>query len=209
MVDTFSKRLRETREELGLSQNDMAKKLGVSRVTLTHYEAAERTPDIAFLRKLHKFTGISVYYFLGVSDFKNDSYINSINSMDLNEKALQTLSENAYYQVVLNKLLNCPEAKKLFKLSADYHDSYFLLHEDNEAGYEGSYFDDYYSATIGRLFCSLMKPLSEDEPRIIPSNDKPATSFIVTQIMDGLQSARKKISPLSLTQDPSQTKETD
>lgn len=67
---SFNTRLKMIREELGISQNEFSKRLGISRVSLTHYEAGDRTPDIDFLKRLHQETGVSLYYLLGLSDKK-------------------------------------------------------------------------------------------------------------------------------------------
>ena len=91
----FSERLRKLRESLNLSQNEFSKQLGVSRVSLTHYEAGDRTPDIDFLSRLHQCTGVSVYYLLGLTDSKDDSFATAQRDTGLSEQALETLSNSA------------------------------------------------------------------------------------------------------------------
>ena len=42
----FAKRLKQIRETAGLTQEQFAKELKVSRGTISYYEKGERTPDI-------------------------------------------------------------------------------------------------------------------------------------------------------------------
>ena len=55
----FSKRLKELREIVGLSQSELAEILSVSRTTIGYYESNERTPDINFLYKVKELFGVS------------------------------------------------------------------------------------------------------------------------------------------------------
>lgn len=66
----FSKRLKELREERGMSQSELGDKLGVSRSSISFYEKAERNPDIEFLAKASSFFSVPVDYLLGLSNVK-------------------------------------------------------------------------------------------------------------------------------------------
>ena len=91
MEQLFPKRLREVREETGLSQADFASKIGISRASLSYYENGTRTPDIYLLRSIHEATGVSVYYLLGITDTKNDNFFQLQKDTGLSERALSTL----------------------------------------------------------------------------------------------------------------------
>ena len=65
---TFPQRLKSLREMIGITQDDFAKRLDVSRPTISYYEKGERTPDIDFLDRVHDVTGCSVAYLLGYSN---------------------------------------------------------------------------------------------------------------------------------------------
>ena len=100
----FSERLRKLRESLNLSQNEFSKQLGVSRVSLTHYEAGDRTPDIDFLCRLHQYTGVSVYYLLGLTDSKDDTLATAQRNTGLCEEALVLLSNNTIVTDCINMM---------------------------------------------------------------------------------------------------------
>lgn len=64
----FSRVLRDVRQRMGLTQAEMSKKLGVARASLSLYETGKQTPDLAFLDRLHRETGMSFDYLMGYTD---------------------------------------------------------------------------------------------------------------------------------------------
>lgn len=58
-------RLKETRESLGLSQSEVARKLGVSRQSYNFYENGKRDPDTDTLERIADLLNVSVDYLLG------------------------------------------------------------------------------------------------------------------------------------------------
>lgn len=64
----MGKRLKELREESGLTQKQVAEKLGVNSVTYLHYEKAQREPPLALLADMAAFFDVSVDYLLGLED---------------------------------------------------------------------------------------------------------------------------------------------
>lgn len=66
---SFSKRLRELRENKGLSQEAFADKLDIPRSSITHYENSEdRLPRRERLSKISKFFNVSIDYLIGDID---------------------------------------------------------------------------------------------------------------------------------------------
>lgn len=63
----FSKRLKLLREETGLTQEELAKKLNISRGTYAHYETGKREPGFETLSLLADFFGVTIDYLLGKS----------------------------------------------------------------------------------------------------------------------------------------------
>jgi transcriptional regulator with XRE-family HTH domain len=62
----FSKRLKELRENRGLSQEGLAKRLNIPRSSITHYERSDdRLPRQTRLNELADFFGVSVDYLIG------------------------------------------------------------------------------------------------------------------------------------------------
>lgn len=67
---TFGERARKVRRELGLTQSDMAEKLGVTYPAYSSWESGRHTPaDIASMAvKLEQATGVAREWFLGWAD---------------------------------------------------------------------------------------------------------------------------------------------
>ena len=69
MID---KRLKILREELRLTQKELAKKLDVASSTIAMYESKKRTPDSHMLKKMADLFDCSVDYLLGRTDNKHN-----------------------------------------------------------------------------------------------------------------------------------------
>lgn len=61
----FASRLKSLREASGLSQADLAEKLGVSRGSISNYENCTRIPGITFLCRASDFFSVGTSYLLG------------------------------------------------------------------------------------------------------------------------------------------------
>ena len=60
----MKERLRELRERKGLTQTELAKRLGVGRTTVTLWERGDNHPRIDMLVDLAKILGVKVDYLL-------------------------------------------------------------------------------------------------------------------------------------------------
>ena len=65
----LGERLKELREELGLTQKQVAEKLHLNSVTYLHYEKSQREPPLLVLAEMAMFFNVSVDYLLGLVDF--------------------------------------------------------------------------------------------------------------------------------------------
>ncbi|HIX50920.1 MAG TPA: helix-turn-helix domain-containing protein [Candidatus Borkfalkia faecavium] len=65
----LGQRLKELREEKGLTQKQVAAALNLNTVTYLHYEKAQREPPLSVLADMAKFFDVSVDYLLGLTDF--------------------------------------------------------------------------------------------------------------------------------------------
>lgn len=65
----LGQRLKELREEAGMTQKEVAAKLGINSVTYLHYEKSQRQPSLSMLADMAKLFDISVDYLLGLSDY--------------------------------------------------------------------------------------------------------------------------------------------
>lgn len=72
----FNERLRNAREQLNISQIQMAKKLGIAVTTYRNYENTTREPNYDILVNISKVLGVSIDYLLGnFNPVNNLSYI--------------------------------------------------------------------------------------------------------------------------------------
>jgi transcriptional regulator with XRE-family HTH domain len=60
--------IRKIREELGLSQEQLAGRVGTAQSTISQLEQGERNPSYKTLRSLANALGVSVSYLLGEAD---------------------------------------------------------------------------------------------------------------------------------------------
>ncbi|MBR3050134.1 MAG: helix-turn-helix transcriptional regulator [Selenomonadaceae bacterium] len=67
-MEGFSERLKELRQSKGLSQNALAKELGVSSRNYQRYEYGEIDAPVSALVAARKFFNVSADYLLGLSD---------------------------------------------------------------------------------------------------------------------------------------------
>ncbi len=65
----LGQRLKELREEKGLTQKQVAAALNLNTMTYLHYEKAQREPPLSVLADMAKFFDVSVDYLLGLTDF--------------------------------------------------------------------------------------------------------------------------------------------
>lgn len=63
----FAGNLKYLRKEQGLTQTELASKLGVSRSTIGMYENGEREPDFETLGTIAEFFGVDMNFLLGSS----------------------------------------------------------------------------------------------------------------------------------------------
>ncbi|GGE16359.1 transcriptional regulator [Marinithermofilum abyssi] len=67
-MNIFATRLRELRQQHGLRQSDVAKKLGITESAYGYYEQGRREPPYKSLQQLADLFDVSVDYLLGRTD---------------------------------------------------------------------------------------------------------------------------------------------
>lgn len=65
----LGQKLKELREEKGLTQKQVAEKLNLNSVTYLRYEKAQREPSLSTLAEIAKFFDVSVDYLLGFEEY--------------------------------------------------------------------------------------------------------------------------------------------
>lgn len=71
IANDFKKILKDLRTERGLSQDEFAKELGISKGAVSYYETGQRVPDIVVLSALADYFGVSTDYLLGRTETKS------------------------------------------------------------------------------------------------------------------------------------------
>lgn len=95
VTEKFSKRLKELREKSGLTQEQLANELGVSRGAISYYEKGTRTPDIEFIDSLYVFFNFEypIEYIMGYSNNKKKDYVDMFEFYGLTDYACDELSK--------------------------------------------------------------------------------------------------------------------
>jgi transcriptional regulator with XRE-family HTH domain len=68
----YGERITKEREKRNLTQEQLSKKLGISRAALSHYEKNRREPDYETLERISSFFEVSTDYLLGIDQVKED-----------------------------------------------------------------------------------------------------------------------------------------
>lgn len=68
-MSKFAKRLKELRNERGLSQAELAKATGLSHTALVYWENEKRIPKANAVLILAEFFGVTTDYLLGAKDY--------------------------------------------------------------------------------------------------------------------------------------------
>lgn len=82
MVD-LGKRLKDLRKEHGLTQQQVADRIWVSKAMVSSYELSARTPSYNVLIKLAKLFGVSTDYLLGVESGKHTVDVSMLSSKQI------------------------------------------------------------------------------------------------------------------------------
>lgn len=91
----FRLRLKELRENIGLSQYTFAEKFGVSQSTVGNWEAGKREPNFATMQRIADFFGVTVDYLLGRDETKKEkaSVITEKDEKDIQKRIANVLDD--------------------------------------------------------------------------------------------------------------------
>ena len=139
MMKNFAEKVKETREELGLSQGVLAERVGVSQRSITAYETGAAKPRGLTARKLARALNVSLDYLLNddISDpesgIEKDPYLEMVRGAygTHSEKEAEALlqknmalfaggalsqeAKDAFFEAVMTAYVTCKEeAKKTY-----------------------------------------------------------------------------------------------
>ncbi|PKM52453.1 MAG: XRE family transcriptional regulator [Firmicutes bacterium HGW-Firmicutes-7] len=75
-IDKFKDRIKNLRKEFGITQQDLADKLGLVRTAIANYEMGRNIPNAETLNMIADFFDVSLDYLLGRTDIRKDLYTN-------------------------------------------------------------------------------------------------------------------------------------
>ena len=107
----FSERLKDLRKQAGLTQVDVAEKLGISQPAYASWERGVKKPTQENLVKIAQILNVSVDYLVGNSEEKTDELDNIELLFRMNSKGL-TEAEKAVFKKELIEFME--ERKKAF-----------------------------------------------------------------------------------------------
>lgn len=101
-LELFSKRIKEVRIKLGLTQKEFAEKIGVTAAALSAYEKNLKNPSIMVAKKIANVYELSLDWLVGLSD-KESSEISYNTYTDVIYQLIEiSLKTNLVIQVVLD-----------------------------------------------------------------------------------------------------------
>lgn len=66
MGDYFNENLKQARQQKGLSQKDVAERIGVAKSTYSLYESGNREPNVQTIKRIADVLGVSADELLGI-----------------------------------------------------------------------------------------------------------------------------------------------
>ncbi len=106
-------RVREERLKRGLSQEELGKLIGVSKVAISNYEKGIEQPKMKNLRKLTEILEITPNYILG-NDIDIICESDEVYHLKISKEELEILKQLRQHQKLYNKL--CDEPKRTLDL---------------------------------------------------------------------------------------------
>lgn len=120
----IGKRLKELRTSEGLTQQELAKILNVSSMSISFYENEQRKPDSDFIISVSKYFGVSTDYLLGLINAKDKENIDISKVTGLNDFSLTILEQSSKEKnntaaEIINTIVGMSSFKMLVNLIND------------------------------------------------------------------------------------------
>ncbi|MCM1371043.1 MAG: helix-turn-helix domain-containing protein [Clostridium sp.] len=104
----LGRRVKEARECMKFTQNDLASKLGVSKVTICGYEKGKRYPSLAIFIKLLDALQVTPDYLLGRDTVVSEQ--DTEYKIIMSKEDIKILNEIKSNNIVYNRLLENPKS---------------------------------------------------------------------------------------------------
>jgi repressor LexA len=100
-VSNFAGRLKELRKEAGLTQIELSTKVGISKSSISMYEANSRKPELETLEAIADYFNVNMDFLLGKSDIRNYAETQIKNIYPIEKKKFPLLGNVACGQPTL------------------------------------------------------------------------------------------------------------
>jgi len=91
--EIIGQRLKEARETVGYTSEDVAQKLGITKDELSLFESGRQNPPLSLLRKLAKLYGVFVSYFYGIDKPEGTAFALLLDKAKELSLPLETISQ--------------------------------------------------------------------------------------------------------------------
>lgn len=153
----FSERLKQLRQEKGITQATLALQLNIAKTTLASYEQGKNEPSLQMLIKIAEYFNVSLDYLLGLSNISstNPSLTYMGKYLGLTEESMQTLH---LYQKIALEGSNKSVSQKIDTLNKLFSpDCELLEHISEYLHFSPTHFKNFYDDK------KLLAPISELE----------------------------------------------
>lgn len=106
---------------MGITQEEMAKRLGTSRASYSLYENGKLPVDIIMLDELHRLTGFSFDYLMGYTDMKTPEAINLDSALGISKKAIDAIQGNEKIRLAIGRALEHEKMPELAERLARFN----------------------------------------------------------------------------------------
>ena len=155
MDNHISRNLRKLRKERGMTQDELAKKLGISYQSVSKWEQGKSNPDLAMLPQIAVLFDVTIDEIYGMEEIKKQNCID-----ELNKRIKENYQDHRVYNNIpfIQEALN--EYPDSYDLMFELGRSYFLAHVDEEEtiGYLGE---------ASELFNKVLKSTDNEKLKLI------------------------------------------
>lgn len=154
-------RIKKERENLNLSREDLAKKIGVSYSAIAMYEQGNREPNTSLLIKLCEVFNCSMDYLMGKSDFK--TYKEDFENYNINNSKIIILKtiDSFYYEYVAPCSLKESDIDKIVDLLSNVNKSNVKEVKKQLNSFVNS-FDEEKRKKVEKLIHIIIRELTDD-----------------------------------------------
>jgi transcriptional regulator with XRE-family HTH domain len=78
---TIGERMKELRMNKGMTNGQLANRLGCSRNTITNYETGQTPPSLEIIQEYHQFFGVSYEYLIDGKEYSNEDFVNEFEKL--------------------------------------------------------------------------------------------------------------------------------